>query len=494
MPISGPVIHQQLMSAYSEAHQRLESARGQISHGQSLRDDLDDKRSDTLVRLAKHDLPELTAESIRDAWFEVRASLADILYRKQQHVRELSVQLNGQMESHREDESQLVNLNERLDEARDAQAKLISEVESALRDDAEFVTLSDRAAVAEAALERAEDNLLEIDQDSARKLPAYENSDLFTYLRDRDFGTSQYKHRGFTRRMDRWLANWIDYKEAKKSYDFLQKTPESMRKIIAEDRDALNTVMEELEKIRDRVADEHGLPKLLSEIGAIQSERQTRLNEIGELDQQISKTQRDLSSVEDPQGSYHREAVREYRQFLEQTSPRELRQRARETPSVTDDQIVASLAGIDAEVEDLEATADRHRRKIRGMRRVLDELGRLIQRYRAAKYDSQRCLFVGKLDVLGSLARAEDEDDVQDLWRDLQQTQRWGPSTMDRISQVATHPMTQVLINAMAHAAGAALSEHARRAGKRRRSRKTSWKLDDWSFDSSGDLFGRRRK
>ena len=46
--------------------------------------------------------------------------------------------------------------------------------------------------------------------------------------------------------------------------------------------------------------------------------------------------------------------------------------------------------------------------------------------------------------------------------------QRWGPSTMDKITQVATHPITQVLINAMAHAAGSAMEAHARRAGERR--------------------------
>ena len=49
----------------------------------------------------------------------------------------------------------------------------IEAVNDVLRSDPRFTSLSDQAALAEAALERAEDNLQEIDQDSARKLPAY---------------------------------------------------------------------------------------------------------------------------------------------------------------------------------------------------------------------------------------------------------------------------------------------------------------------------------
>ena len=61
----------------------------------------------------------------------------------------------------------------------------------------EFVLLSDRAAVAEASLERAEANLQEIDQDSARKLPAYEDSTLVSLsaaarLRDADLHQARF--------------------------------------------------------------------------------------------------------------------------------------------------------------------------------------------------------------------------------------------------------------------------------------------------------------
>ena len=78
-------------------------------------------------------------------------------------------------------------INQGLAEAITAQEEVAQEVQQRLQEDDEFVRLSDRAAVAEAALERAEANLEEIDQDAVRKLPAYEASTLFRYLYDRGF-------------------------------------------------------------------------------------------------------------------------------------------------------------------------------------------------------------------------------------------------------------------------------------------------------------------
>ena len=118
----------------------------------------------------------------------------------------------------------------------------------------------------------------------------------------------------------------------------------------------------------------------------------------------------------------------------------------------------------------------------------LDALGRLIQRFRAAEFDSSRSQFTGSLDILEQLHRARDEHDIERLWDKIRSAQRWGPTVMERVTDVAQHPLTQVLINAMAHAAGSALEQHARRAGKRR-SRGGAW---SGGWDSSGGWKRRR--
>ena len=159
------------------------------------------------------------------------------------------------------------------------------------------------------------------------------------------------------------------------------------------------------------------------------------------------------------------------------------------TEELTDDQIVARLMGVESELTQLDDVEQDRRRDLSSMQQTLDNLGRLIQRFRAAKFDSSRSQFVGSLDILEDLDRAIEHHDIDGMWDRIRKAQRWGPTAMEKVTRVATHPMTQVLINAMAHAAGAALEQHARRAGDRRGRRRPEWGgswSGTWGDDSSG--------
>ena len=184
MPISGPVVHQQLMTGYTEAQAMLEKARATMGDTKEQRDALDDDRGEALVDLAEHYLPELTRDAIRNTWVEIRSTVAQILLRKDEHRARLREALDRLNLSRDHEDNKLIDINQRLDGALEVQQEVAQEVEKALSEDAEFVALSDRAAVAEAALERAEANLDEIEQDAAKKLPAYNDSKLFRYLYD----------------------------------------------------------------------------------------------------------------------------------------------------------------------------------------------------------------------------------------------------------------------------------------------------------------------
>ncbi len=60
---------------------------------------------------------------------------------------------------------------------------------------------------------------------------------------------------------------------------------------------------------------------------------------------------------------------------------------------------------------------------------------------------------------------------VDVLWEKTRSAHRWSSTVVDQVTAVATHPLTQVLVNAMAHAAAGALEARARDAGRRRSAR-----------------------
>ncbi len=488
MPQSGSEVHQQLMDGYKMAQTRLEELRDHVNDEKQKRNQLDDERGEALVNLAEFYLPELTQDAIYETWAEVRPGLSQLLLQKQDHRSRLDHVIGGMIDKRGAKESELLKVNEELDAEIEERDRIAHEVEKQLREDAEFVQLSDRAAIAEAALERAESNLDEVEQDAAKKLPAYDNSKLFRYLQDRGFNTDQYTKRGFSRRMDRILAKFIGFKQAKRGYDFLRDTPEQMRKVIAEDREALDTVMDELERRRDQVAKQLGLNNQLDSVQRLEAQRDTVVGELDVLLAEFQEVQEELLELEDTRGPYYRKSIELFREMLERVDTRDLERRAKSTVDITDDQIVARLRGVEAAAEDLNDLARDHRHAIKDQQNYVKDFGRLVQKFRAARFDSGRSQFADSLDLLETLDRAQHSHDTRYCWERIRSAHRWGPTVMERVTDVATHPLTQVLINAMAYAAAGRRQSHARRAGERRaRSR-------HFSADSSGDWSGDRKK
>ncbi len=476
MAVAGSVVHQQLIQAYQETQHELERARGHVAAAGAELGELSEGRGDALLRLAQHYLPELTEEAIRRTWTEVRQSIKEVLERKSRHSRRLLDQIETLNHERLDAEARLQSTSESLDQAMQAQGETAQRVSQELSDDPEFARLTDSAAQAESALQRAEANLAEIEQDAVRKLPAYENSALFKYLLDRQFGLPSYRSRGVTRRIDQWLGRYIDYREARKGYEFLLNTPKHMREVIASDRAALNTVMEELERRRDVVAQRLGLPAAIERTESLSQQRQTLLQALEQGETQSDALQHELTEIEDTRGPYYHEAIAKFRDRIAQTDSKLLAERARATTELEDDEIVAHLQGIQSSMEHVGSGVRERQQQILRLTDHLQSIGTLIGRFRSAGYDSSQSTFSGTGDMIQELRVAlEGHDSCEAIWQRLRRSHRIGPSVIDQFTRVATHPMTQVLINAMAHAAAGALQARAREAGQRRSSSGPRW-------------------
>ena len=490
MTIPGPTVHQQLMDAYKRLTEQLEEDRRGMHDVQKEYEQLDAERDDALRSLAEHYLPELTAEAIASTWREVQAEISTLLLQKGDEDRSLQQELKQLQKNRAVAEQALVEATRVLDAAILEQNEISAVVEKRLQEDTQFVELADRAAIAEVALERAESNLHEIDQDAARKLPSYEASALFQYLYDRGYGEKKYKSRGLTRRIDRWLARHIDFTKARQGYDFLKQTPDQMRKIIAEDRRSLNIVMEELERKRDRVANALGLPAKIRLTEQFTKDRQQSVQTANFISESVNETEDRIRDLSDPRGSYYQKAIELFRQTLVGFKSSELKKRAEATKDdLTDDQIVARLSGVESDRGELqEATRDR-RNSQKQKQDVIEEIGRVIQRFRAAHFDSVRSRFLTTLSIDEEITETEDAEDARRLWQKIRRAQRWGDHESEE--DAGGLSLKQVLVNAMGKAAGDERGDDARRAGYRRveydSTSDARSAVGDDSADSSGD-------
>jgi chromosome segregation ATPase len=476
MPISGPVATQQIQQAYREAKSALAAARAASQQAGHALQQVSDAQRETLGDLAKHYLPELTPAAAEGTWSEIREAVRSVLRRQAERVEQLQGELETHETEHERRDAAVAATTEALDAALDRQHSLAEQLAQRLSSDAAFRTLTQRAAEAEAALERAEASLEEVEHEASQKLPAFEQSKLFTYLYERGLATPRYSSRGLTRRIDRWVGKLIDYPKAKESYEYLKSTPEQVRRLVAEDRAALTTVMEEVERQRDQVAEELGLPAAIDQAEAAEEAHQRAIDQLDEIDRQLEQVRGHLSQAQDPHGPFYEEAIEHFRGLLKDRDRDDLAYEASRTADPRDDQIVARLETIDAQIRSANTDAIARQQRIQWLDRYLGELGHFLQRFRAANFDSSRSTFDASLNLAHELAMVrEGRETFENVWRRLRHRQRFVASTYEQIggglSSAARNPMTQVLVSAMAQSATHALSNHARRAGQRHGSR-----------------------
>lgn len=473
MPIPGPSVAQQLHHAYQAGQQALSEARSSAHATGQMLENLSSDRRDALADLARHYLPELTFEAVQKMWSDVRQGVEAILLRQQDQAARLSGMIAGA-------EQDYESLVARIDQSaaqRDAlatqQEQVSGQLSSQLAADEGFRDLTQRAAEAEAALERAEASLEEIEHEAMQKLPEYEKNSLFMYLYKRGLATPTYTWRGFTRRMDRWVGGLINYQQARQGYEYLKTTPQKVRELIAQDREALNVVMTELERRRDQAAAQLGLPEILQRVEQAEQAHREMLASSDRLRGETDRLRLERTQAENPTGRFYQEAIEYLKSTFDATHKQQLTERARRTPDPRDDQIVARLLHVDDQVQGVTDDAHARQQQIEWLDRYLADLGMLHQRFRAAGYDAANSMFDDSLNLVERLRLVrEGRDSIDEVWQMIRHTQRFGPTLLEAtgegLARVARHPLTHVLVHAMAQAAGEAMMGHARRAGDRR--------------------------
>lgn len=427
------------------------------------------QRSASLVQLAEHYLPELTGAAVAETWAEVRGEIQEILYQKQEVKGGLEREIDAETTRRRELEERLADIDSQRDGLVGRQEQLEQTLVERLSGDKDFSLRTQQAGEAELRLEANEVRLASIHEDAQQKLPAYQQSPFFQYLYRRGFSTKQYRCRGLTFWMDNRVSKLIDFPAAKTSYDFLKRVPKTMEGIVAKEREALEDLLSQLEALRDAHAQQIGLNTTIAEVLQATAMRGDVVKSLEDARVRLDDLRSQRTELEDSRGSYYREAIDRFRVFLESRDLGTLQRNAQSTATLTDDQIVARLRGIDAEHAGLADTVSRQQQHLLRWEQQLQEISRLQQQFRSAGFESSRSEFERNLDFDRLLSDFRDGTSNADtLWLHLRRSQRFKQRPVQRAGQITAHPMTQVLIQAMTQVAVGTMQESVRRAGHRR--------------------------
>lgn len=495
---SGRSVGHALQQAVAGVNNHLAECQAAMSRFDRAMGELIEQRGQSLLRLAEHYLPNIDSQTIAGTFAEVRHQLVDILNRKQRHEREIERTLQADVAEELRLEQELDEITARLNEKVARREELEKIVAQRLEGDLEFQRLSKEALSAEQELNRNEQRVTEIKTEAAEKLPSYEKNRLFKYLHERAYGTAEYKKTGMTEKLDRWVAKMIDYPRARRSYDFLRVTPELVTQEVTRRRDQFNGLMEQVEAIEDRYADEVGLTAVMREGQEIGNRRDRIVAAIANQQSLTDKHRQELGVLESSQNEYYQEAVSRMKEFLSNLEDWRLENASRSTPEPEDDEIVAEIVRQGKELNDNKQEASQLTKEQQVWRERSGDLQSVLQEFHRGDFDSSRSLFPGNFSIETYLEEfVRGQMDRDQLWSAIRSAQEFAPPwyeeppmQKDRSTQ---GDFSYVLMRVLLDIAGQALENAAYRGMQRRGPTRQRQRLEKGrpTFNNRGFTDGR---
>jgi hypothetical protein len=464
MPIQGREVLAELRARLDRAREHTAGVRREYEAVDKQVDELIARRGEAIVELAKHDLPDISHTSIERTFAEIRDELRTILGRKERAQAEMQGRLARFRESIREIEQKVAGVAAELNSLVAKRTELEQQAADRLKGDAEFQRLSQQALQSEMMLKANEERAEELQREADEKLPAYQSSRLFQYLLRQKFGTPAYVQTGWTRSLDRWLARLIEFERHRRGYEVLKNLPALVAAEVEKRRNDFNALMEQVEAIEDRVSDEVGLTQVQregEERGAVHEKLTQQLTDEQGRAQQVEA---ELTGLDQQQSRFYSEALERYVRFLGDTESAVLEARARQTSDPVDDEIASRIAWLTNEVARMQPELNRLSGRAQSAEQISEGLSFVVRRGEQADLDSDRCTTTHMdridKDIDRFLSGGMNEND---LWNAIREQMHfeptWVESTVTTAGNAMSHPVSQVLLSALAHAAVTAVTQ-----------------------------------
>lgn len=245
-------------------------------------------------------------------------------------------------------------------------------------------------AVAVEAEKKAQNSEAEL---TAKRKP-YDGDPLFTYLWERKFGTSAYSAGNFARTMDRMLADYVGFLDARPNYAALIEIPLRLREHATAKRTTATEAAAALAAIEQRAMSENGVETRERELAEARHKHAAADRTVEDKHGVMRKVDEEHGTlVAGGKNAAYQQAIETIAIADSKDDIAALYREARRTPSSADDAIVhrietldASTGKADAEIADLRQTA-------RDLARRRTDVEQTRDRFRRAGYDHPNATF-----------------------------------------------------------------------------------------------------
>ena len=278
------------------------------------------------------------------------------------------------------------------------------------------------------AAEKAQRSADEREQKGA----SYRADPLFMYLWERHFGLPDYRKRGLIALLDGKVAHLIGYADARANYARLNEIPERLHDHAAGLKAQAEAAFAALQALDEAARAADGIPALAAQLAAEQAALEA-------VDQHIAQFQTDQQAVvvrkalfAAGEDEYTKQAVSLLAAEVQRDDLMELRREALATPLPDDDRIVARLLQRDDERRRDEASLQGLREALGQHQQRLSEVESLRTDFKRNRYDRPGSTFGDDAMITMLLGQfINGVLDRRNLWRILQEQQRYRPQQAD---------------------------------------------------------------
>ncbi len=373
------------------------------------------------VRLGEIESGELTV-----SYTAADQQAAELLEQRERALVELNLNIENVNTRIADAEDKRDNLLDTVNQVSNKIVELEGQVQQQLQVDQNYLTQFKQAQIAESIALEAEQKMQRAQADMAQKAKPYQADDLFMYLWNRGYGTTDYVGGLFTRFMDDWVAGVIKYEPSRVNYWNLVEIPRRLdehAQRVSEEADDQHRLLQQLEL---NALDMAGVKSLESELETSRQQLDAHDDHIesieNTLNQYIERRARFVAGDDD----YIKACLQRISDSLEHQSLNTIHHYVRATISPTDDKLVLELQSLEDALRDVEEDLVDVRHLHQAKLNKLKELEKVRRDFKNSRFDDVRSGFSNQALINSVLTQfMQGLVSGADVWRVIKRNQRY---------------------------------------------------------------------
>ena len=384
------------------------------------------QRNHLINEIAKIRLSSIESGELQQAMSAADQDAAKILQEREVALQELNTQidqLNQELlQAENERETLLTKLNDASQDLVDVEAG----VQEKLKTDSDYLSKLEYATEVDSVAQESSRKVEVALEDMNEKAEPYQADNLFMYLYERGYGTTDYKAGLLARFLDGWVARTIKYSDARVNYWNLNEIPKRLQQHADKALQVADEAHMEVQQYElDRLADA-GIEDLKTTLDSRRQNLDSFDDDMEEKEENLNTKLESRARFSAGEDEYLQRSVKRLSDALKHQQLRTVHQYVQATITPTDDNMILELRSIDDQLDEIDDDLSDIRRMHDSKISRLKELEGVRRNFKNSRFDDVRSGFGNKALLTGTLEQfLQGVVSGSDVWRVIQRNQRY---------------------------------------------------------------------